>query len=71
MPFELVKEMFDTLPFEKQTEVADFILFLYSENNKSTQMKENGRFPFDVFSGGMNYIAEDFDETPEGFEEYT
>lgn len=70
MPFELVREMFDSLPFEKQTEVVDFVLFLYTENKKNTQKKDNGKFPFDVFSGGMNYIAEDFDDTPEGFEEY-
>ena len=70
MPFELMREMFDSLPFEKQTEVVDFVLFLYTENKKNTQTKNTGKFPFDVFSGGMNYIAEDFDETPEGFEEY-
>ena len=70
MPFELVKEMFDTLPVEKQTEVVDFVLFLYTENNKNIQKKEIKKFPFNVFSGGMNYIAEDFDEIPEGFEEY-
>jgi hypothetical protein len=70
MPFELVREMFDSLPFEKQTEVVDFVLFLYTENKKNTQTKNNEKFPFDVFSGGMNYIAEDFDDTPEGFEDY-
>lgn len=70
MPFELVKEMYDTLPFEKQNEVADFIFFLYTENNKSAQNKPKKNFPFDAFAGGMNYIAEDFDDTPEGFEDY-
>lgn len=69
MPFELVKEMFETLPFEKQNEVVDFVFFLYTENKKNEQ-KGKSKFPFDVFSGGMNYIAEDFDETPEGFEDY-
>ena len=68
MPFELVKEIFDTLPFEKQNEVVDFVLFLYAENNKKN--KNNGKFPFDIFSGGMNYISEDFDDIPEDFEEY-
>ena len=32
--------------------------------------KEIKKFPFDVFSGGLNYIAEDFDEIPEGFKDY-
>jgi len=70
MSFELVKEMFDTLPFEKQSEVVDFIFFLYTENNKKSQPKGKGKFPFDVFSGGLNFIAEDFDETPDCFEDY-
>lgn len=69
MPFELVKEMFETLPFEQQNEVVDFVFFLYKENNKKNP-KGKSKFPFDVFSGGMNYIAENFDDTPEGFEDY-
>ena len=28
------------------------------------------KFPFDIFSGGLTYIADDFDETPECFKEY-
>ena len=28
------------------------------------------KFPFDIFSGGLMYIADDFDETPECFKEY-
>ena len=68
MPFKLAKEMFDTLPFEKQNEGVDFSLFLFTKNNKPN--KRTGNFPFDVFSGGMNYIAEYFDEIPEGFEDY-
>ena len=26
-------------------------------------------FPFDAFAGGMTYIADDFDETPDCFKE--
>ncbi len=70
MPFDLLKEMFEKLPLEKQSEVVDFVLFLYTENKKNTHTKGNGKFPFDIFSGGINYFAEDFDDIPEGFEEY-
>ena len=70
MTFDNVKEMFETLPTEKKTEVADFIQFLYQESLNSEKPKQKKEFPFDVFAGGLNYIADDFDETPEDFEEY-
>ena len=70
MTFDKVKEMFDILPGEKQTEVADFIQFLYLECTKPGQEKKQNEFPFDIFAGGLNYIADDFDEIPEGFEDY-
>ena len=34
------------------------------------EVKDNKEFPFDVFSGDLLFIAEDFDETPECFKEY-
>ena len=62
----LAREMFETLPYEKQMEVVDFIMFL----SKRPLQEDKKDFPFDVFAGGMTYIAEDFDVTTEGFEEY-
>ena len=32
--------------------------------------KPRKKILFDVFSGGMTYIADDFDETPDCFKEY-
>ena len=32
--------------------------------------EKKDKFPFDAFAGGMTYIADDFDETPECFKEY-
>lgn len=62
----LARELFETLPYEKQMEVVDFIMFL----SKRPLQEDKKAFPFDVFAGGMTYIAEDFDVTTEGFEEY-
>lgn len=62
----LAREAFELLPYEKQMEVVDFIMFL----SKRPLQKDKRSFPFDVFAGGMTYIADDFDATPEGFEEY-
>lgn len=71
MAFDLLaKEMFESLPYEKQLEVVDFIMFLSSGITKKRAESDCGPFPFDVFAGGLNYIADDFDEIPEGFEEY-
>ena len=32
--------------------------------------KGKARFEFGAFEGGLLYISDNFDETPEGFEEY-
>ena len=62
----LAREAFDMLSHEQQMEVIDFIMFL----SKRPSRKEKKPFPFDVFAGGMKYIADDFDKSLEGFEEY-
>lgn len=49
MTFESVKEMFDILPYEKQSEAADFISFLFTENQKKQKKEINGKFPFVFF----------------------
>jgi hypothetical protein len=71
MSFDLLaKEAFDTLSQEKQVEVLDFIMFLHKRNNERIKTGKEKKYPFDIFSGGLTYIAEDFDETPDCFEEY-
>ena len=62
----LARDAFELLPREKQMEVVDFIMFL----SKRPSQQDRRAFPFDVFAGGMSFIAEDFDVTPEGFEDY-
>ena len=63
----MVKEAFETLTQEQQIEVVDFIMYL---KTKEKAQKENSKFPFDVFSGDLTFIAKDFDETPDCFKEY-
>ena len=47
------------------SEVLDFIKFLKAkEEKKKTEMKSN------LLAGGLIYIADDFDETPDCFKEY-
>ena len=47
------------------SEVIDFIKFLKAKN--STQ---KSAIVFDELKGGLKYMADDFDETPDCFKEY-
>ena len=60
------KASFDALSQAQQAEVLKFIRLLSAK----TEGKQRKSFPFDIFAGGMTYMAEDFDETPECFKEY-
>lgn len=46
-------------------EVVDFVNFIKSKNNNT-----GSRVIFDELKGGLKYMAEDFDDTPECFKEY-
>ena len=37
---------------------------------KKTEEEAPSKFPFGCFAGGLLYIADDFDATPEEFKEY-
>lgn len=63
----IVANTFDNLTLDQQTEVVDFIMFL-GEKYRTSDNDEG--FPFDAFAGGMTYIAEDFDDTPDCFKDY-
>ena len=61
---EIVEEAKD-LSENNAAEVLDFIKFLKSqEAQKNIERKSN------LLAGGLMYIAEDFDDTPDCFEEY-
>ena len=66
----LAQEAFRTLPDEKKLEVMDFIMFL-SSKAYNKKKETNRSFPFDIFSGDLQYISDTFDDIPDGFEEYT
>lgn len=70
MTFDTVKELFSDLPYDKQMEVVDFIHFLSAESKKNEMKPSKIKFPFDIFKGGLLFISDDFDEIPEGFEDY-
>ena len=58
---EIIKEAKE-LSEESSHEVLDFILFLKAKEKKSvTERKSN------LLKGGLKYMADDFDETPDCF----
>ncbi len=62
---ELINEEIKYLSDDNAAEVLDFVKFL----RKKQEEKKNG-LKLDLLKGGLKYMAEDFDETPDCFEEY-
>ena len=61
---EIIEEA-KTLSDNSASEVLDFIKFLKAKEEKNkTERKSN------LLAGGLLFMAEDFDETPECFKEY-
>lgn len=61
---EIIEEA-KTLSDNSASEVLDFIKFLKAKEGKNkTERKSN------LLAGGLLFMAEDFDETPDCFKEY-
>ena len=71
MPYDDLEKKFHSLPAQSFAEVSDFFDYiLYKFDVKPPETKEK---PFERKIGGYEegfYMAPDFDETPECFEEY-
>lgn len=73
MAYEAILEEVKDLPEDSQTEVLHFILFLKSKKENEEPKMPSPKKPkrkFDIMAGKLLYMADDFDETPECFEEY-
>lgn len=66
---ESVVQNWNALTEDEQAQAATFIDFLLLRRGGKTPRKT--RFEFDALKGGLVYIADDFDRTPEEFEDYT
>ena len=62
---ELINEEIKHLSDDNAAEVLDFVKFL---RNKQ-EMKKTG-LKLDLLKGGLKYMADDFDDTPDCFKEY-
>lgn len=66
----VVEKAFDQLTDAQQNSIYELIL-LFNQSNTQTVKPKKNKVLYGAFKGGLNYIADDFDGTPEGFEEYT
>lgn len=69
MPFSAVEKEFNELTDEQKNSILT-IIHLYNEANNKPQPHKKNHVLYGAFKGGLNYISDDFDEIPEGFEEY-
>lgn len=70
MSFEAVaKKEFDKLSDAQQRTIVQ-LMVLFNQSNEKAEKHVKNRVPFNAFAGGLHYISDDFDDTPEGFEEY-
>lgn len=67
---ESVLQDWEALTEEDQRKAQNYIRLLLQERRLIRQPKRRDDFPFGVWDGGLRYMSEDFNETPEGFEEY-
>lgn len=67
---EALMQMYDTMTAVEQKELYDFAMFIITKRQTDVVKTKKNKIPYDAFAGGLHYIADDFDETPEGFEEY-
>lgn len=65
----MVEEEFNKLTDAQQSSIYELILLFNAKNNTESKQKKR-TFPFDIFKDGNQYMADDFDDIPEGYEEY-
>ena len=73
MSYEALIREIKTLPESSIAEVMDFVEYVkYKQKEKNDEQVEAyiHKRKLDVFKGGLIYMADDFDDTPECFKEY-
>ena len=68
MPEEMLQH-WNELTWQEQEQAAGFIDFLLMRR-KHGDARSKTHFQLDALAGGLEYIADDFDETPDDFKEY-
>ena len=66
-----VLEDWEALTEEDRLKAQSFIRVLLQQRRDAQPVKNRPDFPLGVWNGGLLYMSDDFNETPEGFEDYT
>lgn len=70
MPYTgTVEKEFNSLTSEQQNTVLELMILLNQKNGTEDKPKKK-RVLYGIYEGDLKYISDDFDEAPEGFEEY-
>ena len=72
MVYDVIEKEIKSLPADKLPEVLNFIAFVkYQASIEALSSDKTKKRKTNTLAGGMFFMAEDFDETPECFKEYT
>ena len=66
-----VLEDWEALTDEDRQKAQSYIQILLQQRRDAHQEEDRPAFPLGVWNGGLLYMSEDFNDTPEGFEDYT
>lgn len=66
-----VLEDWEALTDEDRLKAQSYIRILLQQRKDAHQEEDRPTFPLGIWNGGLLYMSDDFNETPEGFEDYT
>ena len=70
IPASVLKD-WDALTDEDRLKAQSYIRILLQQHKDKPSVIDRSPFPLGVWNGGLLYMSDDFNDTPEGFEDYT
>ncbi len=69
IPASILKDL-EALTAEDQLKAQGYIRSLLRQARRDSKEPSRHEFPLGIWNGGLLYMSDDFNETPEGFENY-
>lgn len=66
-----VLEDWEALSDEDRLKAQSYIRILLQQHKDKPTAIDRPPFPLGIWNGGLLYMSDDFNDTPEGFEDYT
>ena len=70
IPASMLEDL-EALTDEDRLKAQSSIRVLLQQRRETEPSNDRPSFPLGVWDGGLLYMSDDFNETPEGFEDYT